>query len=180
MSDVKKDIPEYSFEKKKRLASKISNMKNKENLKKIKDIIFKENPDISVRKNSRGMLMYFQNFTVETYYKLDKLLIKIEADRVKKQTKTITETSDKMIYSSEEPMSTTDYSRTRTRLRYSNVEKKLIKRLEYEKLIKNNKKVMLSNSDKNTDNKKGKTNKKIVRKKNISKTNTDVNIFTKT
>ena len=179
MSDVNQDIIEYSFEKKKKLASKISNMKNKENLKRIKEIIFNENPDISVRKNSRGMLMYFQNFTPITYHKLDKLLIKIEKEKVKRQTKSITETSDKMMYSSEEPMSTTDYSRTRTRLRYSNVEKKLIKRLQYEQLIKNNKKVMLSNSEKNTDTQNDKPKKKVVKKKNISKIKPDNNIFIK-
>ena len=179
MSDIKKDMQDYSLERKKKLASKISNMKNKEYLKKIKNIIFDENPDISVRKNSRGMLMYFQNFTPQTYYKLDKLLIKFETEKIKRHTKSITETSDKMMYSSEEPISTIDYSKSRTRLRYSNVEKKLIKRIQYEQLIKNNKKVMLSNSDQNTDTQQEKSKKKVVKKKNTTTTKTDNNIFVK-
>jgi hypothetical protein len=146
-------------------------MKNKDVLKKIKDIIFKENPGIAVRKNNRGMLMYFQNFTSMTYYKLDKLLLLHENKKVKRHTDSITYTSDKMKYSSEEQItSTTDYSKTRTRLRYSNAEKKLIKRLEYEKLIKNNKKNMLASSN---DIKKQINN-------NISNTNTHINIFSKT
>lgn len=176
MSDEIKDIPEYTFEKKKKLAEKISNMKNKLYLKRIKDIIYEENPEISVRKSNRGVLMYFQNFTPLTYYKLDKFIIKLEMDKVKRQTKSITDTSDKLILSSEEPL-TVDYSKTRTRLRYSNIEKKIIKRLEYEKIIKNNKQLILKNNQEGNINKmSGLPNKNIIKKKSNDPEN---NIFSK-
>jgi hypothetical protein len=138
---------EYSFDSKKKLATCISNLTNKTNLKKIKEIIFKENPNIAVNKNRRGVLMYFQNFSNDTYVKLDKYLKKIERENIDRDAKSITETSDQVMLSSEDPNGTTDYSRARTRLRYSNREKRLIKRRQYEKIISEKLDCDTSNSD---------------------------------
>lgn len=129
-----KDKEPYSFEKKKKLATKISEMKNKTNLRKIKKIIFDKNPGITARKNDRGYLMFFHNYENETYYKIEKFLNKIEKEKLEKHAKSITENSDHLILSSDAP-SATDYSKERTRLRYSNREKRLIKRRIYEKII---------------------------------------------
>lgn len=154
MSNQADNDQQYPIEKKKRLAKEISNMRNKSHLKKIKEVIFEENPDIAVNKDNRGMLMFFQNLTYPTYVRLDKLLRKIEKEKLEKQTLSITETSEHLLISSDadanqnndnstaintnnsnNSINSVDYSKTRTRLRYSNKEKNLIKRQQYEKNI---------------------------------------------
>ncbi len=127
---------DFSFDKKKKLAAKISNMTNKDHLKKIKDIIFAENPDIIARKSDRGYLMYFQNYSNNTYYKIEKFINRIDLEKIEKHTKTITKNSDQLVLSSEDH--STDYILSKSRLRYSNHEKRLIKRRQYEKLINEN------------------------------------------
>lgn len=123
----------YSFEKKQKLADKINAIRDKPTLKKIRTIILSENPSVTARKNSNGYLMYFQNYTDNTYKKIEKLLNKIEIDKIEQQAKSITETSDQYMMSSDDP--DTDYTISRTRLRYSNRERRLIKRQQYEDII---------------------------------------------
>jgi hypothetical protein len=123
----------YPFEKKQKLADRISVMRDKPTLRKIRDIIKTENPESTSRKNSNGYLMYFQSYSDITYIKIEKLLNKIEKDKLEQQTKSITEMSDNMMMSSDDP--NTDYTLSRTRLRYSNREKRLIKRQQYEDVI---------------------------------------------
>jgi hypothetical protein len=137
MSNQEDNEQHYPIEKKKRLAKEISNMRNKTHLKKIKEIIFEENPEIAVNKDNRGMLMFFQNLSYRTYIRLDKFLKKIEKEKLERQTLSITENSEQLLMSSDADVNadTVDYSKTRTRLRYSNKEKNLIKRQQYEKNI---------------------------------------------
>jgi len=138
MSQKAKPREEFSFERKKKMAGKISTMTNKEHLRKIRDIIFSENQNVSTRKNNDGYLMYFQNYTNDTYYKIEKYLNKIDNEKLEKQTRAFTETSDRdrdrdQALSSEDP--NIDYTLSRSRLRYSNMEKRLMKRIDYEKKI---------------------------------------------
>lgn len=133
MSHKDETVEGYSFEKKKRLASKISDMRDKPTLRMIRDIILAENPEIAVKKSSNGYLMYFQSYTPDTYKKIEKLLNKLEKERLEQQARTITETSEHIMMSSEDP--NTDYTLSRTRLRYSNREKRLIKRQQYEEIV---------------------------------------------
>ena len=126
---------EYSFDKKKKMASKISDMRDKNVLRKIRDIIFTENPQLNAKKSSNGYLMYFQNYTNETYNKLEKLLNKIENDNLEKQTRTITESSEQLKLSSDADDKNIDYISTRSRLRYSNRERRLIQRKQYESIL---------------------------------------------
>lgn len=132
MSFTPKDDGEYSFERKKRLASKIGEIRDKVVLKQIKNIIFVENPDVVAKKSAGGYLMFFQNYTNSTYVQIDKLLSKIETDRIDRQTKSIARASENLLSSEEQ---TNDYENSRSRLRYSNKEKRLIKRQQYETLI---------------------------------------------
>ena len=118
---------EYSFEKKERMASKISDMRDVDTLRKIRDIIYSENVNASATKSGNGYLMYFQNYSDETYRKIEKLLHKIQKEKLERQTRSVTEMS------SEDP--NTNYNVSRTRLRYSNREKRLIKRQQYENII---------------------------------------------
>ena len=122
----------YSFERKKRLASKISEVRDKTILRQIKNIIFEENPDAIAKKSSGGYLMFFQNYAINTYIRLEELLSKIEIERLQRQTKSIAKASESLI-NSDDP--TNDYETTRSRLRYSNREKRLMKRQQYEMLI---------------------------------------------
>lgn len=153
VTSVSSPKEEFSFDRKQRLATRISDMRDKITLKKIKDIIFANNPGITARKSDGGYLMYFQNYTNDTYFKIEKLLNKIENDKLEKQTKIITETnyfpkgetsgsatgkltgisSEQMLLSSDDP--TSDYNMSRSRLRYSNREKRLIRRCQYEDII---------------------------------------------
>lgn len=139
---------EYTFEKKKKLAARISDMRDKETLRKIRDIIFAENPEVSARKSSNGYLMYFQNYADPTYFKIEKYLNKIEKEKLDRQTRSIAETSEQIILSSEADEQTTDYTFSRTRLGYSNRERRLIKRRQYENII--NEKIL--DSDAQDDN----------------------------
>jgi hypothetical protein len=61
----------YTINDKKILIEKINEIKDKTQIKKIKQIIFKENPDLSFTKNSSGILLFFHNLTNSTYIKLD-------------------------------------------------------------------------------------------------------------
>jgi hypothetical protein len=126
------DNDNYSFEQKKRIASKISEVRDKTVLRQIKNIIFEENPDAVAKKSSGGYLMFFQNYVTNTYVRLEALLSKIELDRLARQTKSIALVSETLICS-DDPSN--DYETSRSRLRYSNREKRLIKRQQYETLI---------------------------------------------
>ncbi len=149
MSNKPNTKEEYSFDRKKKLAARISDMRDKDVLRKIRDIIFAENPEVSARKSSNGYLMYFQNYNNETYYKIEKFLNKVERDKIERQTKSITEISENMLMSSEQDDPNTDYTVSRTRLRYSNREKRLIKRRQYENII--NEKIMSSDESEDND-----------------------------
>jgi hypothetical protein len=153
---------EYSHERKEKLADRIGRIKNKKQLKKIKKIIFEENPETETIKgsNKNSTLMYFHNFTVKTYLKIEKFLRKI--DKLKRRKKRKLQESKNNIYSevcstlnytdtiantltdtiateTETDMITesenkgTDYSKNRTRLAYSNDEKRIINKKKYEK-----------------------------------------------
>lgn len=137
----------YSFEKKQKLADKISAMRDKPTLRKIRDIIKTENPLATEKKNSTGYLMFFHNYTDITYIKIDFLLNKIDQDKIAVRSKTMSDLSDNIVMSSEEPEndSDVDYTVSRTRLRYSNREKRLIKRQQYESIINDQ-----SNNDTNS------------------------------
>lgn len=124
----------YPSEKKKRLANKISRMRNKNNLKRIRKILFDENPQLDVSKNKTGQLMFFQNCTYETYVKLEKFVTLLEEKKLSKSMKE-SDSIRQTLSSEMDDTTVTDYTTSRTRLRYSNHEKKLIRRKKYEKII---------------------------------------------
>ena len=136
---------QFPIDKKKKLASKISELRNKEDLKKIKKIIFEANPNIAVNKDSGGILMFFQNLNIDTYINLEKYLKEIELRKITNRTKKITRSSDKlqngsdnscnkinisdhMIFNSNDPKN--------AEFKYSNKEKNIIRKKEYENIIR--------------------------------------------
>lgn len=120
----------YSIDEKKRLAEKIEKTQNKERIDKIKKIIFKENPDVSVTKNSSGMLIYFHNLTDRTYTKILKVFEDAEYSKISTLKKNITDANDLLM--TEVGDLTIE---TENRYRLSNKEKNLLKRSQYEKDI---------------------------------------------
>jgi hypothetical protein len=120
----------YSNEKKKKIASKISEMRNKDDLRKIRNMIFEENPEIAVNKDSGGMLMFCQNWKLSTFVRLEKFIKDIEHKKLSKQAESITKTSEQLsVFSDDQPV---NYLTDRTRFRYSNKEKSIIRRKAYE------------------------------------------------
>src|SRR3972149_7005518 len=65
----------YNFEKKKKLADKISKIKDKEDLVQIFDIIYSDNQ--SVTENNNNLFLYFHKLKDETYEKIDIYLKKL-------------------------------------------------------------------------------------------------------
>jgi len=136
--------PQYPIERKKKLASKISELRNKEDLKKIKKIIFETNPNIAVNKDSGGILMFFQNLTNDTYINLDNYMKEIELRKITKRTNKITRISEKLQNESEANYSSCHSDRMlisgndprNAEFKYSNKEKNIIRKKEYEKIIR--------------------------------------------
>jgi hypothetical protein len=118
---------EYTLEKKKRMANKISEIKSKEDLKAIRNIIFSENPSISVNRDSGGMLMFFQNLTPITYIKLDKYLGEIEINKFNKKAAEITKNSVSLSSDSDNIIP--------SGYRYSNKEKNVLRKKYYQNMM---------------------------------------------
>jgi len=131
----------YSFDKKKKLAEKIGKLKTKENVNAIRDIIFSDNPNISVTKKSNSMLLYFHNLNDSTYLKIEKYLMKVDKKRKDEFKRTLSETENA-------PELSNGQSQTeKTKYKLSNRERNIIKRMEYEKEIDGGNDELTFNSD---------------------------------
>lgn len=128
--DTKTDI--FSYEKKAKQAEKIRSLGDKNKLKKIWHIIKNNNPQINYKQSSDGILMFYQNCTNDTYIEIDNIL-----NSKTNNLQSIQQSSEQF------NSSDADYSKDRTRLRYSNKERKLIKRQEYENVIQTSTKAVV-------------------------------------
>ena len=121
----------YSYEKKKRLADKISKIKKKEDMVKILEIIYDDNKNIT--ENQNGTFMLFHNLDDSTYNKLEAYLKTLSK---KRNTNSVTSDSisEKKEYKSyvEDEL---EQSSINLNMKYSNKEKNLIKRSRYDNLI---------------------------------------------
>jgi hypothetical protein len=127
-------MDEYSIDDIKRILAKIENTKDKSHRKKIKDIIFKENPDLSTTKKSSGVLFFFHNLTQSTYKKLDQYFKKIELEKLEQLSASINNTDD--INNNETERS--EKSNMEEYMKLTNVEKRIIKKIEYYNQISEN------------------------------------------
>jgi Bromodomain extra-terminal - transcription regulation len=118
----------YSYEKKKRLADRISKLKKKEDMIKIFEIIYQDNKNIT--ENQNGLFMFFHTLDDSTYHKIDLYL----RSSVKKRSPTDT-TSES--YSSYVKNEFPDQEKLNPKLKYSNREKNLIKRQRYDNHLNN-------------------------------------------
>lgn len=73
----------FTLDDKKKLKEKIEKNKSREIIEKIKNIILKNNPQLSYTQNSSGVLLFFHNLTNETYEKIDLILKKHDAEKIK-------------------------------------------------------------------------------------------------
>ena len=101
---------------------------NKDQLLKIKKIIFDENPSLSVVKNSTGILLYFQNLKTSTYYKLENYISNNTLKKCIKKMNNI-ESIENTIFSDLNVSSSENLSLVKqSEYKYSNKEKNIIKR----------------------------------------------------
>ena len=116
-----------TFEFKKKLKERIEKLTEKEHIEKIKQLILKNNPDLSYTQNSSGVLLFFHNLTETTYQKLDTYLKKIDSDKIKR----ITNFTDDDIV-------TTNLSEKIqvNNIRLSSLEKNIIKKKDYYEKLK--------------------------------------------
>ena len=134
---MSKNSEEFSFEKKKKLAERISKLSNKSEILKIKSIIEECNPDLIFSKNSSGFLTKFQDLEQSTYEKLTKYVNSIEKKKLKKL-----ELESEVLRSEivSEDIKNVSNEKINKKLRLTNTESHILNRAKYEKeLIKNEK-----------------------------------------
>jgi len=122
---------EYPYEKKKRLANKISKLKKKEDMIKILEIIYDDNKQ-NVSENQNGIFMLFHKLNITTYQKINSYLKSIN----KNNSNCNTTCSDQCITSDSSNIYSTndsfDHDKLNHKIRYSNKEKNIIKRQRYD------------------------------------------------
>lgn len=120
----------FTYEKKKKLADKISKLKKKEDIVKILEIIYEQ--DHSVTENQNGLFMIFNDLNDATYHKIDLYLKSITKKHSSPASETTSEKKEFISYVKNE---FPDQDNFNPKLRYSNKEKNIIKRQRYEKMI---------------------------------------------
>jgi hypothetical protein len=73
----------FNMDDKKKLKEKIEKLSTRDLIEKIKNVILKNNPNLAYTKNSSGVLLFFHNLTNETYERIELLLKKYEAEKIK-------------------------------------------------------------------------------------------------
>lgn len=164
------DDIKYTMSRKKILAEKIQKIRNLEHIDKIKEIIYAENPNLSVTKNSSGILFYFHNLNEPTYKKLHKFVKHV--DKLNKlNNDAIIATENYENYSQE-----ISEMHTGNKFRLSNKEKSIIKRKQYEDEINGSE---LYVSEDNTEEIKTKKTEDIKSDSNLDNNINKSNIFIK-
>ena len=144
-------MDEYSFEQKEKLARRIQKLKKEKHFADIRDIIIKYNPDINITTNPSGHFMYFQNLRNDTYFAIEKYIKKVSVIKYVSESNDTFNTensqNDDKIVSSLSNMSEDEQFSDNPRLKYSNREKNLIKRKNYDELIKSQNNDVIEISD---------------------------------
>ena len=130
MSSASLKIEKYTFEFKRKLKERIEKINSKEHVEKIKQIIFKNNLNMSYTQNSSGVLLFFHNLTDITYQKIDMYLKKIEFEKIKQLT--TTNISDEDVIDMIAPNLSENYNN----IRLSSLEKNIIKKKDYYEKLK--------------------------------------------
>ena len=138
----------FPHKRKEKLAAKISKIKRKKDLVKIFEIIREDSS--TVTENNNGMFMYFHNLKYETYIKLEKYISQTNQQNYSTSTNS-EESTHKKEY---KPYTIDDFPSQQNfspKLKYSNKEKNLIKRQQYDDNInienKTNESILYCNFD---------------------------------
>lgn len=121
----------YTYMRKKKLAKRIESVRTKKDIQRIKKIIFKNNPEIDTLKEQSNIFMHFHNLTDQTYEELDDHLNNRKLRECEKKINSI-ENIDHTLSSE----SSCRKNNERNDYKYSNKEKNIIRRREYEKKLK--------------------------------------------
>lgn len=127
----------FNYTRKKMLANKIGNIKNKKNLIKIFKLM-EEDPICSYTENNNGMLLFFDKFSIGTYMKLEKFMEELKTNAIDTDRLMTTDnsndtpTSDNINYSQDEYANHNIFT---PKLKLSNKEKNLLNRKKYDKAI---------------------------------------------
>lgn len=119
----------YSFEDIEKIANKISKIRKKKILEKIRDIIIEYNPDIKITENTNGLFFHFHNLYTETYQKINILLNNIN------KTNKISDNSDQISSEINSYSNKENIFDSNSKIKYSNKEKKIIKRKKLYNII---------------------------------------------
>lgn len=126
----------FNYEKKKKLAEKISKIKKKDDLIKIFEIVYEENKHIS--ENNNGLFMFFHNLSDKTYQTIEQYLKNLKKRRCDEAKIERDNCVEKKEYNSYTTI-TKDESPVREnlspQLKYSNKEKNIIKRKKYDETL---------------------------------------------
>ncbi len=123
---------DYTIEDIKVILKKIENVKERKHIEKIKEIIYKENSNLSVTKKSDGILLFFHNLNQSTYKRLDRFFDKIDNDKILKATSY----SESLNISNSDNNTETNTEQCESpQIKLSNTEKKILKKKEYHKQI---------------------------------------------
>jgi len=122
----------YSYEKKKRLAERISKVKRKEDMVKIFEIIYQDNKNIT--ENQNGLFMFFHKLNDSTYHKIDLFLRSTTKKKTSDENNTTSDCKSESAkgYTSYVKNDFPDQESLNPKLKYSNREKNLIKRQRYD------------------------------------------------
>ena len=88
----------YSYDKKKRLAGRIQDIRNTQHLVNIKNIIIKHNPDVQIIKSGNGILLLFHNLNEDTYNAIENYMCKIEKKKILRFIKSESETRETDVF----------------------------------------------------------------------------------
>ena len=132
-------VVKYSHTRKQKLANKLEKIEDKKDLKAVKNIIYKNNPNLEVAKKSKHLVMYFQNLTDNTYVELDNY---IQKKLLKKCAEKIQDINDLETTISNESETINNFlyiddnsNNNSIKYKYSNREKNLMRRKRYETTI---------------------------------------------
>jgi hypothetical protein len=129
-------VVKYSHTRKQKLANKLEKIEDKVDLKAIKKIIYKHNPDLEVAKKSKHLVMYFHNLTDKTYTELDNYIQKKLLKKCAEKIQSINDIETTLSNESETLNSILSVSDNETiKYKYSNREKNLMRRKKYESTI---------------------------------------------
>lgn len=128
----------FTFEKKKKLMEKIQNLKDKNEINDIRNIIFLHTKDPPHMKNSNGMFFVFDDLSEATYVELTKYIDKKNKKKLTQLEKEINQASELLSEELEAIPEKKTHKIVPKNLKLTNAETHLLNRRKYEQELKKN------------------------------------------